>query len=73
MYFVDSMIVLGWIRSQARLFKTFVSARIGEIQSNSDPAEWKHIAGEENVADDVSRGIPNCTGSNTHREIYMPR
>ena len=57
-YFVDSMIVLGWIRSQARLFKTFVSTRIGEIQSNSDRAEWKHIPGEENVADDVSRGIP---------------
>ena len=30
-YFVDSMIVLGWIRSQARSFKTFVSTRIGEI------------------------------------------
>ena len=57
-YFVDSMIVLGWIRSQAGSFKTFVSTRIGEIQSNSDPAEWKHIPGEENVADYVSRGIP---------------
>ena len=57
-YFVDSTIVLAWIRSQARSFKTFVSTRIGEIQSNSDPAEWKHIPGEENVADDVSRGIP---------------
>ena len=57
-YFVDSTIVLAWICSQARSFKTFVSTRIGEIQSNSDPAEWKHIPGEENVADDVSRGIP---------------
>ena len=57
MYFVDSMIVLGWIRSQARSFKTFVSTRIREIQSNSDPAEWKNIPGEENVADDVPRGI----------------
>ena len=58
MYFVDSTIVLAWIRSPARSFKAFVSTRIGEIQSNSDPAEWKHIPGEENVADDVSRGIP---------------
>ena len=57
-YFVDSMIVLAWIRSQARSFKTLVSTRTGEIQSNSDPAEWKHIPGEENVGDDVSRGIP---------------
>jgi hypothetical protein len=51
------MIVLAWIRSQARSFKTFVSTRIGEIQSNSDPLQWKHIPGEVNVADDVSRGI----------------
>ena len=57
-YFVDSMIVLGWICSRATSFKTFVSTRIGEIQSNSNPAELKHIPGEENVADDVSGGIP---------------
>jgi hypothetical protein len=56
-YFLDSMIVLAWIRSQARSFKTFVSTRIGEIQSNSDTLQWKHIPGEVNVADDVSRGI----------------
>ena len=34
-----------------------LSARVGEIQSNADPSEWKHIPGEENVADDISRGI----------------
>ncbi len=38
-YFLDSMIALAWIRLQARSFKTFVSTRIGEIESNSDPAE----------------------------------
>ena len=32
-------------------------ARRGEIQSNSDPAQWKHIPGEQNVANKVSRGI----------------
>ena len=42
-YFLDSMIVLAWIRSQARSFKIFMSTRIGEIQSNSDPLQWKHI------------------------------
>ncbi|CAB3988254.1 PREDICTED: uncharacterized protein LOC107356511 [Paramuricea clavata] len=30
---------------------------IGEIQSNSDTLQWKHIPGEVNVADAVSRGI----------------
>ena len=57
-FFSDSNIVLSWIRSQTREFKPFVSARVAEIQSNSDPSQWRHMPGELNVADDVSRGIP---------------
>lgn len=34
-----------------------MSSRVGEIQSNTDPSQWRHIPGEVNVADDVSRGI----------------
>ncbi|XP_028416265.1 uncharacterized protein LOC114540191 [Dendronephthya gigantea] len=56
-YFVDSMIVLAWIQSQARSYKIFVSTRVREIQTNSNPAQWRHIPGEDNVADDVSRGV----------------
>ena len=56
-FFTDSTITLAWIQNPSRNFKPFVSSRVGEIQSNSDPSEWKHIPGEENVADDISRGI----------------
>ena len=56
-YFTDSRIVLAWIRSQARGYKPFVSARVAEIQNNSDPSDWKHVVGDQNVADTVSRGI----------------
>ena len=56
--FLDSKIVLALIRSEARRFKPFVSVRVGEIKTNTDPSQWKHIPGEMNVADDVSRGIP---------------
>lgn len=56
--FTDSKIVHAWICSQSRRFKPFVSARVGEIQSNCNPSQWRHIPGELNVADDVSRGIP---------------
>ena len=55
--FLDSKIVLAWIRSKAMRFKQFVSVRVGEIQTNTDPSQWKHIPGEMNVTDDVSRGI----------------
>ncbi|XP_068756931.1 uncharacterized protein [Montipora capricornis] len=48
-FFTDSSITLAWIQSSSRSFKPFVSARVGEIQNNSDPSQWKHIPGEENV------------------------
>jgi len=51
------MIALSWIQSPSRNYKPFVSVRIGEIQGNSDPQQWKHIISESNVADDLSRGI----------------
>lgn len=56
-FFTDSTITLAWIQSPSRSFKPFVSSRVGEIQSNSDPSQWKHIPSEDNVADDLSRGI----------------
>jgi hypothetical protein len=56
-FFIDSQIVLAWIRDEGRKFKPFVSIRVSEIQSNSDPATWRYLPGEYNVADDVSRGI----------------
>ena len=69
----DSSIVISWIRSQAREFKPFVSARIAEIQSKSEPCQWRHISGEFNVADDVSRGIPaqELTGSWKHGPAFL--
>ena len=56
-FFTDSSIALAWIQSPSRNYKPFVSSRIGEIQSNSDPSQWRHIPSEDNVADDLSRGI----------------
>ena len=37
-FFTDSTIILAWIQSPSRSFKPFVSSRVGEIQSNSDPS-----------------------------------
>ena len=56
-FFTDSSMALAWIQSPSRNYKPCVSSRIGEIQSNSDPSQWRHIPSEDNVADDLSRGI----------------
>ena len=41
-FFTDSTITLAWIQNPSRNFKPFVSARVGEIQSNADPSEWSN-------------------------------
>ena len=65
--------MLAWICSNARQFKPFMSVRVGEIQDNSDPAQWRHGPGELNVADDVSRGIPveSLTGRRQHGPDFL--
>ena len=54
---MGSTVTLAWIQGPSCSFKPFVSPRVGEIQSNSDPNQQKHIPSEDNVADDLLRGI----------------
>jgi hypothetical protein len=53
----DSMVVLGWIRGDPARWKQFVRNRVDQIQENTNPAQWKHCAGDSNPADLVTRGI----------------
>ena len=56
-FLTDSTITMAWIQSASLSFKPFVSLRVGEIQRKSYPSQWKHIPSEENVANDLSRGL----------------
>ncbi|XP_012271144.2 uncharacterized protein LOC105694768 [Orussus abietinus] len=53
----DSTIVLAWLRGHASQWKTFVSNRVGEIQTALPGSEWHHVPGEENPADCATRGL----------------
>lgn len=55
-YWCDSTIVLSWISSLSKQWKTFVANRVAEIQRLSH-GKWSHVASSENPADMISRGI----------------
>ena len=56
-FWTDSMNALYWIRGDSRRYKPFVANRVGEIQSKTCPTQWRHVPGQQNSADDCSRGL----------------
>ena len=61
------MKVLWWIRGRSRQFKPFVANRVGEIQSNTDPEQWRYVPTGMNPADILSRGMG--TGANRLQQM----
>ncbi|XP_039312392.1 uncharacterized protein LOC120359326 [Solenopsis invicta] len=54
----DSTIVLGWIKMQPHVLKTFVANRVAKIQElTASEATWRHVPSEENPAELLSRGV----------------
>ena len=43
----DSIITLGWIKTEPRLLKTFVANRVLKIRDLTEHASWYHIASQE--------------------------
>ena len=56
-FWSDSVNVLWWVRGRSRQFKPFDANRVGEIQSISDPAQWRYVQTSINPADFLSRGM----------------
>ena len=55
-FWSDSMNVLWWIRGHSRQMKPFVANRVGEIQTKSEPKQWRYVETKENPADVITRG-----------------
>ena len=55
-FWVDSSIVLLWIKTPSQKFKPFVSARVAEIQENAGVDDLCYIRSKSNPADTLTRG-----------------
>lgn len=56
-FWTDSSIVLGWIKTQPKVLKAFVCNRINEIHELTDRGMWRHVPTSLNPADLASRGV----------------
>lgn len=54
-FWTDSSTVRNWVRATASFYQVFVSHRVGEIQSLTEPQEWRFVPGKINPADAVTR------------------
>ena len=52
---IDSMVALAWIQSDAHRWKQFVANRVNQIQELTGREHWAHCPGKENPADMVTR------------------
>lgn len=56
-FWIDSMVVLGYINNHARRFHTFVANRIQRIHLHTSPDHWRYVLTDENPADHISRSL----------------
>ncbi|CAH0727196.1 unnamed protein product, partial [Brenthis ino] len=57
-FWTDSSIVLSWIKTDPRTFKTFVAHRLAEIEDLTKPQDWRWVPTAQNPADDATRDVP---------------
>lgn len=56
-FWSDSTIVLGWLKTSPNMLKTFVQNRVVEVNELTGDRQWLHVAGKQNPADLLSRGV----------------
>ncbi|CAI6358579.1 unnamed protein product [Macrosiphum euphorbiae] len=52
----DSIVALHWVGSYPARWLTFISNRVGQIQTLMPSAVWRYVPSADNPADVASRG-----------------
>ena len=60
-YWSDSMNILWWIRNASRMCQVFVANCEGEIQTLTNPNQWRNVPSKKNLADLLTRGATVST------------
>ena len=55
---IDSTIVLHWLRTMPCRLKDFEANRVAHIQEALPDCSWRHVPSAQNPADQASRGVP---------------
>ena len=63
--------MLPYIKNENKQFHTFVGNRIAMVRDGSHPDQWRHVGGDLNPADDLSRGLSEAL-LNSERWIKGP-
>ena len=56
-FWTDSTAVLRYVKNETNRYHTFVANRVAIIHDGSQPNQWFHVNGDNNPADDASRGL----------------
>jgi len=71
-FWSDSQIVLAYLRNQTSRFQVFVANRVNLILSLTEASQWRHISGEENPADLITR-VQNPATMNLDKWQFGPQ
>ena len=56
-YWTDSMLTLQYITSTTNRMKVFVANRVSDILTHTQSDQWRHVPGDANTADLLTRGV----------------
>ena len=65
-FWVDSMIVLGYILNETKRFRVFVANKVKSVRDYTAKKQWRYVETGSNPADHASRGITTNEAEKVH-------